>query len=871
VKRLLIIDAHSIIHRAFYALPPLSAPDGRPIQAVYGLARVLLSFLDRAPDYIIAASDMKGATFRKEVYDDYKANRAETPDDLAVQIDEAKELFERLGIPFFEKQGVEADDIIATIVEKFGTTPDLRTEILSSDSDLFQLVRGDSVVIRTFKKGVGDIIVYDENAIFERYGLAPRQMVDYKALVGDTSDNVKGVPGIGPKTASTLLQLFGSVENLYKNLDKVPKHKEKFEDNRKTLDLGRMLITLKSDVSLPLKSLEELKTQAPNVPSLAAYFNSLGFTSLVRQVENAGKQAGGTGGGLKRIPKTSAAAKKVGIKKAKQSGGLFVKEKSAEEVPATVPTTQEKENEAPIDENLFIVSEESLKKAPKKELESAKVKVGFDIKSNIRVLWENGKDLTPPYADLGIAFWLLQPDMRNYDPEIIFGAILKKPYHGSAANLAYAYSESQKRLVKSGMQHIFDDIEMPLIRTLAEMEQWGIYISDKKLQVLDKEMRAAVDGLTRQIYKLAGTEFNLNSPKQVGEVLFDKLKIQDTAAGGVKKKTTASRSTRFDILDELRDVHPIIPLFLKYREDFKLLSTYVTPLLELRGEDGILHTEYLQTGTATGRIASRAPNLQNIPQESSWSKPLRSAFEARKGHTFVSFDYSQLELRIMAGLTGDLEMKKAFAEGEDIHRRTASVVLGKTAAEVTHEERRIAKTLNFGLAYGMGVRAFAKASGLKQKEAQSFIDTYFKRFSRIRTWQEETKQFARQNGYTETMAGRRRYFTELQAGDARSYLVAEAERQAINHPLQGLAADIVKKAMIQVKDLLVERGAWGRDAKMLLNIHDELLFEVRDDMVNTFASPIASVMENVFPELPVPLRIDVNTGKDWGAMSKMVS
>lgn len=852
MKRLVIIDAHSIIHRAFHALPPLSAPDGRPIQAIYGLARILLSILNRAPDYIVAGSDTKEATFRKEAYDDYKAHRAQTPDDLESQMEEAKELFRRLNIPFFEVPGMEADDIIATIATKFMDERDLRIEILSSDSDLFQLVRGDRVVIQTFKKGMGDTIVYNEDALRERYGLSPAQMVDYKALVGDTSDNVKGVPGIGPKTATALLQEFGSIEKLYKNLDKAPKYKEKLEANRESLMFSKMLVTLKTDVPLDIASLDALRLAPRDTEALAAYFTELGFTSLVRQLQKKGAEA--------PQPKAPPARRSKTKKIAAIRGPLF----GASAVPAdaAVDEAGEAEPTPALPGDVLVIDDAILQKS--RDLASSKIKAGFDLKPLLRAVWEDGKDIAPPYADLGVAFWLLHPDLHNYEPEVIFGAVLKRTYHGTADDIRIAYQESQRLLAKSGMRKIYEDVEMPLLRVLAEMERWGIYVSEKKLTGLEQEMRNAVDELTKQIYKLAGGEFNLNSPRQVGEVLFEKLHIQD-ADGKKGGRKQAGSSTRFDVLSELRDAHPIVPLILKYREDFKMLSTYVAPLLSLRDADGMLHTEYIQTGAATGRLSSRAPNMQNIPQGSSWSKPLRSAFEARPGHTLVAYDYSQLELRILASLADDPDMKAAFEKGEDIHTRTAAVVLGKKDDEVTRDERRIAKTLNFGLMYGMGVRAFAKESGLQQKQAKEFIDRYFREFGAVRAWQEHTKEYARTHGHTETLTGRKRYFPELQAY-SRPHIVAEAERAAINHPVQGLEADIVKLAMLAVKDLLVKEDVWGDGARMLLNIHDELLFEIRDDMIDALVRPIRGKMENIFPALRVPLRVDVHTGKDWGTM-----
>ncbi len=824
MKKLILIDANSLIHRTFHALPPLTTPDGRPIQAIYGLATVLMKLVrEDKPEYCAALFDRPEPTFRKKQYAEYKAQRAKAPDDLISQIIEAHKLFENFGIKTYEMPGWEADDLIGTLAEKFRGEKDLQVMVLTGDLDTLQLVGDKKVVIRTFRKGLSDTVIYDEDAVRERYGLEPEQLIDYKAIVGDASDNIKGIPGVGPKTAQEMLAKYKTLENIFAHAKDDPKIEKKFAPYAKEAELSKMLVTIDRHAPIKIKNLEELSCVSSQIP--VEYFKSLGFGGLLRRIEAA-------------QPKPKPAA---------VQGGIFDVAPAKEEsvVPAELP------------KNIVIVKGGEV--APEKD--SEKVKVGFDLKNILKDAWNKGGDIAGPYHDLSVAFWLVEPGLKSYDADAVSKKFLKRVWQGDANDYRDAYLKSSAKLDELSVRGIFENIEMPLLRVLAEMERKGIMISRAKLDVLKEKIESKVASLTGKIWEMAGENFNVNSPQQMSRVLFETLKIVSAA----KTTKTGLRSTRAENLEELRETHPVVPLILEYRDNFKMLSTYVLPLSELRGEDGRLHTDFVQTGAATGRLSSQAPNLQNIPQESIWAKELRSAFEASEGYSLVAFDYSQLELRILAAVSGDQNMQRAFREGKDIHRATASQVLGVAPDNVTPEMRRLAKTLNFGLSYGMGVVAFSKTSGLPRAEAQKFIDAYFRGFPGIRAWQDKIKREVREKGYVETLAGRRRPFPEFGFGGQK--FIADAERAAINHPIQGLEADIVKIAMIRVKEYLEKNGMWGVSVHMLLSIHDELLFEMRDDMIQKIAPEIKRIMEISY-ELAVPLIADVSSGKNWGSMKK---
>jgi DNA polymerase-1 len=821
MKKLLVIDTHSLIHRAYHAMPPLTTPDGRPIQAVYGMARLILAILRTGPDYVIAAGDAPGRTFRKELDEAYKAHRAPMPDDLREQLVESKELFGRFGVPLLELSGYEADDIIATIVTHLKDEPDLQIEILSSDSDLLQLVDDGRVVERALKSGITDTTVLDREGVIKKFNVTPEQIPDYKALVGDTSDNIPGVAGIGPKSAATLLAAYTGVEDILSHLEEIPKFAAKLPDNGEQLRASLVLATLLHDVPVEIPSMETMSVSELDRRGLRDYFYEVGFQSLAAQL----------------MPRDPLARP---IKKA-------AAKKAAPTLPSSFERTEIKAGGTaePVIELDAYLDDNGIRK-------SNEIVAGYELKEALQQLWIQNLDLTPPYDDLGIMAYLLYPDLKSYGEEMV-RSLVKDGADMGTAELRHQLIAALEREKEYG---IYKDLELPVLRLLAEIEMRGIQVDRNALLSLSEEINGTIEELEKKIHELAGEPFNLNSPKQVGDVLFRKLNLK---VAGKKKE-----STKAEVLEELVDQHEIVPLMLQYRENFKVKSGFVEPILERIDDGDTLRTEYVQTGAATGRLSSRNPNMQNIPQGSRWSQALRDCFMARDGYQLVSFDYSQLELRIVASLSGDPAMTNAFMKGEDVHTATASIVLGKPVETITKDERRIAKTLNFGLVYGMGATAFGKASGMKRTEAKAFIDRYFERFAAIKQWQESILASARKTGYTETKTGRRRYFPALTAGGP-SWMTSETERAAINHPVQGLDADIAKLAMLQVREITGD----GEDARILLTIHDELLLEVKTGSMKTLVPRLRAAMEGVMPELGIPLAVDVRAGVRWGSLDHL--
>lgn len=844
MKTLLLIDANSLIHRAFHALPPLTKKDGTPTQALYGVSSILLKlWREGKPDYAAACFDRPEPTFRKEKFPAYKAQRPKAPDELVSQLIAAHDLFPAFGVRAFELPGWEADDLIATLAEKFGGRRGIRVVVLTGDLDSLQLVKGGSVVVRTLQKGVSQTTIYDEAAVAARYGLPPRSLPDYKALIGDQSDNVPGVPGVGPKTAAALLSAHGSLEGVLRAAEKDASVKKKIGGFAGQARLAKELVTLDRQAPLEAGGLEDLKVPE-GLDSARVYFESMGFEGLLRRLVGS---------------PSAAAAKAAAEKKEKNrpaggygAGSLFGNLPAPGKRPESARPPAEPKPKA--EGAVFVEG-----KIEPKEGRSGDLKVGFDLKKALKRAWEEQGDILPPYFDLGVALWLLDPDAKDYGPEAACRRLLNRGFEGEA-DLADLYREARERLESSGLSRVFGEIEMPLVRVLAEMEHRGIMVSKERLEKLRKSVSKIVSGLEAEIRRSAGADFNVNSPKAVGEVLFEVIGLR----GG--KKTKGGRlSTRAEALESLKGEHPVVPLILEYREAAKLESTYIEPLLA-GPAGGAVHTDYVQTGTSTGRLSSQNPNLQNIPKGTAWADELRSAFVPRPGFSFLACDYSQLQLRIVASLSGDAAMARAFREGKDIHRLTAARVLGVPADSVTQNERRLAKTLNFGLLYGMGARAFARASGIAESDAKRFISAYFSEFASVKAWQERVIAEAEERGYTETLLGRRRYLPGLRS--PAPYVRAEAERAAVNHPVQGLEADIVKLSMIKVRRDIEESGAWQKSARMILTIHDELLLEVPDGMMEKIARRVRASMESAFP-LDVPLAADASAGPDWGHMSPL--
>ncbi|MEK7629981.1 MAG: DNA polymerase [Patescibacteria group bacterium] len=817
MKTLLLIDANALVHRSFHALPPLTTPEGAPIGAIYGISSTLLKiFRDQKPDYAAAAFDRPEPTFRKEMFAEYKAHRPPAADELISQIIKAHELMEKFGVPIFEKAGFEGDDIIGTLVNIFRKEPDLKIIILTGDLDTLQLVEDNHIVVQNLKKGISETFIYDDAAVIERYGLKPSQMTDYKGLVGDPSDNIPGIKGIGPKSAEKLLNEFGTLENVFKKIKPENSLYKKISDGEEKALFSKKLATIKQDVPLEVK-LNDLKYNELKTDKIIKYFTELGFQSLVDRVF---KQ---------------------------------------QEFFVATPKTETKSAE--IKNTIFITN---LEKTAKKDLQSNKLKVAYGWHDLFKSALSAGIEIKQPIFDLKIAGWLLDPESDDLSLESLSRRFLRKNANtGDEEILKQLFVFFNKKLDEYGLRKVFEEIDIPLLPILAQMENWGVKVSSEKLKELKNSAEKELEELTKKIYELAGKTFNINSPKQLGQVLFEKLKIDSPK---IRKTAGGARSTAEQALSEIRNEHPIVGLILEYRETFKIKSTYFEPLLEMIQLDGRVRTSFLETGTATGRLSSEKPNMQNIPQSSKWAPLLREAFESRADSSLLTLDYSQLELRILAVIANDEKMKAAFLANKDIHQITASQVFKTPFQEVTPELRRLAKTLNFGIVYGMGATAFAEQSGLPRSEAQKFINEYFADFPEIKIWQEKTKAEARAFGFVANLNGRRRWFKEILTGNPR--LLAEAERKAINMPIQSLGADIIKLAMIKTAKYLETQKLWGDKVKMILSIHDELLFEVRDDILMKVCPLIKKMMENVL-SFSIPLKVDAKYGKSWGSMKKL--
>ncbi|MEN9341934.1 MAG: hypothetical protein RIQ54_190 [Candidatus Parcubacteria bacterium] len=829
-KTLVLIDANSLIHRCFHAIPPLHAPDGQPTNALYGVANTIYKIFQQIhPQYAAAAFDRPEKTFRKQEYELYKAHRPKAPDALISQLQEARNLFTAFGIKTFEQAGFEADDIIGTLAEIYKREKNIRIIIMTGDLDALQLIDGDTVVVETFKKGISETMVYTEQEVQNRYGISSDKLIDYKALVGDVSDNIPGVAGIGPKTAVRLLEKYGSLDSIMTNGSNDKKYGDKIVAYKDQIRLAKRLATIKTDVEIA-STLQELVIAPLHNDTQQAYCRKMGFETL-----------------LSRMKKGEEKKEKIKdvVKEGRQKNSLFSDEPKYS-IDREIP------------EGIIITTQNNVSPLLG---DDTKRKIGFDLKNIIK---KSAQRIAGPYADLGVACWLLNPDRKAITPEQCVKEVLNESWMGNSRQYSLLYNELVKKLEQQKLLHIFESIEMKILPILADMELCGIGVSGSTLEDLALKIQKQIDGLEKEIYKSAGVQFNINSPQQLSAILFDRLNIENRST---KKNKQGNFSTDAEHLEDIRDKHPIVQFLLKYRELFKIQTTYVRALSSLIADDGRIHTQYIQTGTGTGRLSSKDPNLQNIPQESEWSKQLRSAFVAQEGYSFIALDYSQLELRLLAAVSGDEKMTEAFLRGDDIHKKTAQAVLGVAEEEITKEDRRLAKTLNFGLIYGMGISAFAKATGISRAQSQEFVKKYFNQFPTIKQWQESVRRDAHQRGYVQTVTGRRRYFPGIQSGIPQ--VVAAAERAAINFPLQGLGADILKMAMIRSDEMIRAHG-WGKEmVRLLLSIHDELLFEVRDDMIQQVSSEAKKVFESVMPDLPIPLRVEVSMGKDWGTMKNI--
>lgn len=757
-KRLVILDTHAILHRAYHALPEFSSSKGEPTGALYGLISMLVRIAQELkPDYIAAAFDLPGATHRHTAYDKYKSQRPKTDEALVSQIIQSREVLRALGIPLYEKEGFEADDVIGTIVEELKNNKDVDLVIASGDMDTLQLVHGSQVQVFMPKKGLSETIMYDEDAVKTRFGFGPTLIPDYKGLRGDPSDNIPGIKGVGEKTASMLIQTFGTLENLYKTLKKDPKKVEeagvkgsmleKLKAGEEDAEFSKMLALIRRDAPIDFALPEQTWRESAQVGEALDMLAKFEFRSLTPRVRE-----------------------------------LFV-------------GNSQNKNEI-VGDDLFSEVEE---KVPQEELQKILLAVSV-LDSNIA-----------------------KPELED-----VYRIGRSRVFEEAKKTILAEIKEKE-------LSFVYEKIELPLMPVLREMERRGVKIDRAFLSKLSKEYTKELGKLADRIYEAAGGEFNINSPKQLGEVLFDKLGLTPERQ---KKTPTGARSTRESELEKMKNLHPVVADILSYRELQKLLSTYIDNLPTLVDSEDRVHTTFIQIGAATGRLATQNPGVQNIPIKTELGRAIRNAFVADRGYKMVSFDYSQIELRIAAWLSGDPGLTEIFKEGRDAHTEVASRVFHVKPADVTYDQRRAAKVINFGILYGMGVTALQQSLGTNRKEAQEFYNQYFEAFPRLAVYIDEVKAQAARDGYTSTFFGRRRYFDGIKSPIP--YVRAAAERMAINAPMQGTQADIVKLAMIQI-DELFKKG--GHDAHLLLQVHDELVFEIQEKEVEALAPKIKEIME----------------------------
>lgn len=850
MKKLILIDGNALVHRAFHALPPLTSPSGIVVNAVFGFNSILIKTVkDLKPDYIAAAFDLAGPTFRHEEFAEYKVHRERAPDELYAQIPLVKNTLEAFGIPIYEKPGYEADDLIGTLATKAKTEKDLQVIIATGDLDTLQLVDGKKVVVFTLRKGVNDTVTYDEEAVKTRYNLSPHQLNDYRGLKGDPSDNIPGVPGIGEKTASELIKKFGGLEKLYKVLENKkllakekisPKMIEKLVQNKEQAFFSKHLSTVVTDLEVDFSLAKIEWKKNADLAKIEKVFRDFGFASL-----------------LKRLPEIGLSAQaSLGQPPAIQENLNFQQG----------PTQKKKEDFDPDAKNLYVTDINNENMLKKIWTNSDLALIGYDLKHLFRLLIGQGIHIKNTVFDIKIAAYLLSPDRKDYDfSEIYYEEFKEVPSEDPELKSAYFWKLKNRlwgKMRSSNLLKVFEDIEMPLIKVLAEMEFAGIKIDTESLTELLKSTSKELAILEKKIYKFADGEFNINSPQQLSEILFSRLNIK----GRVRKTGGGALSTAAPELEKLREEHPIIDLVLQYRELQKLKTTYIEPFPHLVDKkDKRLHTTYNQTGTATGRLASQEPNLQNIPTKTELGQEFRKAFIAENGYQLVSFDYSQIELRIVAHIAKDEKMIGVFRGGEDIHTATAAEIFEVKPDKVTKEMRNQAKVLNFGIIYGMGPLGFARAAGVTTQRAREFITKYFADFAGVARYMEEIKGKAHKNGYVETIMGRRRSLPEIYSTIPQ--LQSQAERMAINHPIQGTAADLIKIAMIKVYDF-IHRESNDNDVKLLLQVHDELVFEIKNELVQKLAPKLKQIMEQVY-KLDVPLIVDVKFGDNWQKVEPM--
>jgi DNA polymerase I len=892
VKPVILVDGSSYLYRAFHALPALMNSKGQPTGAVYGMIAMLKKLIaDYQPSQMAVIFDTKGKTFREELYPAYKATRKEMPLELVQQIQPIHDLIRAMGIPLIALEGIEADDVIGSLAEH-ALADQLPVLISTGDKDMAQLVNEHITLINTMNN-----VILDPEGVKEKFGVHPSQMIDYLTLVGDTSDNIPGVPQVGPKTAVKWLQEYGSLDRLIQQHEKIKgKAGENLKNSLEKIPLSKTLVTIKRDVALPIH-LSDLMLQPSNATSLISIFKEMEFKTWLnellttaashdikkRQYEIITQEAD-LHKWITQLQNASLIAldtetTSLDYMQAKLVGLCFAVDAHQ---AAYVPFGHDYPD-APAQ-----IPAETVLKAIKPILENPRIqKVGQHIKYEIEVLANVGIELQGITFDTMLESYVLDSTGSNHSMDslalkylgvrtITFEDVAGKgakqiPFNQVTLEKAGEYAAEDADITlqlhqtlwprlkeEKGLAHIFTQIEMPLVPVLARMERGGVLIDPEKLQLQSQELKARLIELEKQAYHLAGCEFNLNSPKQLQEILFEKLRLPI-----LQKTPTGQPSTADAVLQELALDFELPQCIIESRSLSKLLSTYTTRLVEqIDADTGRIHTSYHQAGTATGRLSSSTPNLQNIPIRTKEGRRIREAFIAPKGCSLISADYSQIELRIMAHISEDPALLHAFANHLDIHSATAAEVFGVPLAEVTHEMRRHAKAINFGLIYGMSAFGLTRQLGLDRKAAQEYIDLYFARYPYVQHYMENTRNTAKEKGYVETLWGRRLYLPDIRASQIPRQKAAE--RTAINAPLQGSAADIIKMAMIRIDQWLIAEKV---PAKMIMQVHDELVFEVNTADLDVISEKIRYHMSHVV-NLKVPLLVSIGQGENWDKASE---
>ena len=862
MKKLLILDSNSILNRAFYGVRYLSAKDGTPTNAIYGFLNILLKLIkEQEPDYICAAFDVKAPTFRHKQYEGYKAQRKPMPEGLAAQMPLAKDVLRAMGVTILEKEGYEADDIIGTVA-RLCEESEISCFIATGDKDDLQLTSDKTKVILTVtKSGYNETIIYDDKAVKEKYHVTPTEFIDVKALMGDPSDNIPGVKGVGEKTAMSLIEKHHSIEYIYENIDDIGLKGamlQKMKDGREMAFMSKELATINRNTPIEFNAEECVFDGFENNGELYEILKRLELNSIIKKLDLSGGD------------------------NVKENEDIFkdfsyqVGDKnmiSGDKVTVVLDFDGDNISSAAVGagNNAVVLNEQD---DIKELLEDDSIaKVMFDVKEAIVKL--NGRiDIKNISDDTAIAAYLVDPAKNEYTIEKLaseyFGTVIEKPEVKQLSLLDDVETDRSEYLAKcavalgvlnerigdkikeNGQEKLYHEVELPLVTVLAHLEINGFLVDDNQLKEFADKLGEKIDALTNEIYMLAGEEFNINSPKQLGVILFEKLELKPV------KKTKTGYATNADVLEKLRDKHPIVNFIMEYRQLAKLKSTYCDGLRAVVNPNTHrIHSVFTQTVTVTGRLSSTEPNLQNIPTRTELGREIRKMFVAKEGYVLVDADYSQIELRVLAHIANDETMINAFRNNEDIHAVTASQVLGIPLEDVTKEQRSSAKAVNFGIVYGIGEFSLAQDLHISVKEAKAYIESYLEKYHGVRNYMESIKEQAKKDGYVKTMLNRIRYIPELKSPN---YNIRQfGERVALNTPIQGTAADIIKLAMVRVDNRLINEGL---KSKLILQVHDELIVEAHKDEVDKVKQILSEEMQSAM-ELNVPLKVDMSTGHSW--------